>query len=273
MLRPRIIPSLLVHQGGLVKTVGFAGPKYVGDPINAVRIFNEKEADELSVFDIDATSQGRQPDYRMIEHLAAECRMPLCYGGGVTTVDQVKRICSLGVEKVAVSAAAVRSPDLISEMAEAVGRQSVVVVLDVKAKKGLWAKGYELVTHNAHVRHPQDPFEFASEMVRAGAGELVINSVDRDGCMQGYDLSLAKKVRDVVSIPLTFLGGAGSTDHLMQLFKACGVVGAAAGSLFVFKGPYKAVLINYPSVGQKDAIYAAARSTTAQIRKDECVQG
>lgn len=272
MLRPRIIPSLLVHRGGLVKTVGFAQPKYVGDPINAVRIFNEKEADELSVFDIDATAQGRQPDYRMIVNLAAECRMPLCYGGGVTTVDQVKRISALGVEKVAVSAGAVRNPDLISEMAEAVGRQSVVVVLDVKAKKGLWAKGYELVTHNAHVRHPQDPFEFAADMVRAGAGELVINSVDRDGCMQGYDLPLAKKMRDAVPIPLTFLGGAGSHEDLMQLFSTCGVVGAAAGSLFVFKGPYKAVLINYPSVEQKDAIYKATCSGMAQARKDECVQ-
>lgn len=273
MLRPRIIPSLLVHQGGLIKTMGFTQSKYVGDPINAVRIFNEKEADELSVFDIDATAQGRQPDYRMIESLAAECRMPLCYGGGVTTVQQVKRISALGVEKVAVSAAAVRNPDLISEMAEAVGRQSVVVVLDVKAKKGLWAKGYELVTHNAHVRHPQDPFEFAAEMVRAGAGELIVNSVDRDGSMQGYDLVLATKIRDAVSIPLTFLGGAGSHEHLMQLFNACGVVGAAVGSLFVFKGPYKAVLINYPSVEQKEAIYASARSTIVQIRKDKCVQG
>lgn len=273
MLRPRIIPSLLVHQGGLVKTVGFSQAKYVGDPINAVRIFNEKEADELSVFDIDATAQGRQPDYRMIENLASECRMPLCYGGGVTTVEQVKRISGLGVEKVAVSAAAVRHPELITEMADAVGRQSVVVVLDVKAKKGLWARGYELVTHNAHVRHPQEPFDFAADMVRAGAGELLVNSVDRDGCMQGYDLMLAKKMREAVSIPLTFLGGAGSHDHLMALFNTCGVVGAAAGSLFVFKGPYKAVLINYPSVEQKDAIYKAAHSTITHMRKDECVQG
>lgn len=263
MLRPRIIPSLLVHQGGLVKTVGFAKPKYVGDPINAVRIFNEKEADELAVFDIDATVQGREPDYRMIEHLAAECRMPLCYGGGVTTVEQVKRISGLGVEKVAVSAVAIQNPALIAEMAEAVGRQSVVVVLDVKAKKGLLSKGHELVTHNAGVRHPQDPFAFAVEMARAGAGELIINAVDRDGGMQGYDLALARRMREAVSIPLTFLGGAGSHEHLSQLFETCGVVGAAAGSLFVFKGPYKAVLINYPSVDQKDAIYVAARRAIA----------
>ncbi len=272
MLRPRIIPSLLIHQGGLVKTMGFAQSKYVGDPINAVRIFNEKEADELTVFDIDATVQGREPDYRMIENLAAECRMPLCYGGGVTTVEQVKRICGLGVEKVAVSAAAVRDPAFIGRMAEAVGRQSVVVVLDVKANARLWGKGYELVSHNATVRHSQDPFEFAAQMALAGAGELIINAVDRDGRMQGYDLVLAKRMRNVVSIPLTFLGGAASHEHLMQLFAACGVVGAAAGSLFVFKGPYKAVLINYPSVEQKDAIYAAASQAVASKQKDECVQ-
>lgn len=273
MLRPRIIPSLLVHQGGLVKTVGFSQARYVGDPINAVRIFNEKEADELAVFDIDATVQAREPDYRLIERLAAECRMPLCYGGGVTTVAQAKRISGLGVEKVAVSAAAVRDPSLISRMADAIGRQSVVAVLDVKAKKSLWGKGYELVTHNAKVRHAPDPLAFAAEMVRLGAGELIVNVVDRDGCMQGYDLALAKSLRTAVPIPLTFLGGAGTHEHLMQLFQACGVVGAAAGSLFVFKGPYKAVLINYPSDGQKDAIYRAAVRATAHKRKDECVQG
>lgn len=264
MLRPRIIPSLLVHQGGLVKTVGFAKPKYVGDPINAVRIFNEKEADELAVYDIDATVEGREPDYQMIAHLAAECRMPLCYGGGVTTVEQVKRISALGVEKVAVSAVAVKDASLVAEMADAVGRQSVVVVLDVRVKKGLWAKGYELVTHNATLRHSKDPFEFAAEMVQAGAGELVINSVDRDGTMQGYDLSFAKRMRDAVSIPLTFLGGAGNHTHIQELFETCGVVGAAAGSLFVFKGPYKAVLISYPTSEQKDAIYAAVHRAAVQ---------
>ncbi len=272
MLRPRIIPSLLIHQGGLVKTVGFTQAKYVGDPINAVRIFNEKEADELAVFDIDATVQAREPDYRLIESLAAECRMPLCYGGGVTTVEQVKRISGLGVEKVAVSAAAVRDPSLISRMADAVGRQSVVVVMDVRAKKGLWSKGYELVTHNGKARHAHDPMEFAADMVRLGAGELIVNSVDRDGSMQGYDLVLAKSLRTAVSIPLSFLGGAGTHEHLMQLFETCGVVGAAAGSLFVFKGPYKAVLINYPSADQKDAIYRAAIKVSAHKRKDECVQ-
>lgn len=256
MLRPRIIPSLLVQDGGLVKTVGFDHPKYVGDPINAVRIFNEKEADELAIFDIDATVQQREPNYQMIEHWATECRMPMCYGGGVRTLQQAKRISSLGVEKIAISSAALQNSELISEIAQAIGRQSVVVVLDVKAKKSLWSKSsYELLTHNGKQRHPMDPIAFASQMQKLGAGELIINSVDRDGSMEGYDLDFARRVRQAVSIPLTFLGGAGSLAHLQALFDACGVVGAAAGSLFVFKGPYKAVLINYPSTAQKDVLY------------------
>jgi cyclase len=258
VLRPRIIPSLLVHQGGLVKTVGFAAPKYVGDPINAVKIFNEKEADELAIFDIDATRHGAQPNYQMIAHWAAECRMPLCYGGGVRTVEQVKKINGLGAEKVAISAAAIQDPEVVQRMAEAVGRQSVVVVLDVRAKSGLFAKGYELSTHNNTQRHKLDPIVFAKQMAQAGAGELVINSVDRDGQMKGYDLDLAKEMRAAVPIPLTFLGGVGSHQDIADLFGACGVVGAAVGSLFVFKGPYKAVLINYPTQEQKDSIYAAA---------------
>jgi imidazole glycerol-phosphate synthase subunit HisF len=269
VLRPRIIPSLLVHKGGLVKTVAFGAAKYVGDPINAVKIFNEKEADELTVFDIDATRNGVEPDYQMIAHLAAECRMPLCYGGGVRTVEQVKRINGLGVEKVAISAAAINDPEVVQRMAEAVGRQSVVVVLDVRAKTGLWGKGYELSTHNSTQRHKLDPIAFAVQMAKAGAGELVINSVDRDGQMKGYDLPLAQQVRASVNIPLTFLGGAGSHEHIRDLFSTCGVVGAAVGSLFVFKGPYKAVLINYPTAEQKDAMCAVARS--AEQKKTEGV--
>ena len=146
MLRPRIIPCLLVKNKGLVKTVGFKNPKYVGDPINAVRIFNEKEVDELAVLDIDATIEKREPDYIMIEHLAAECRMPLCYGGGVTTSEQVQRIVQLGVEKVAISSAAINNPDLVSRSAERVGNQSIVVVLD--ARKAFTGNKYEVWTHN-----------------------------------------------------------------------------------------------------------------------------
>ena len=251
MLRPRIIPCLLVHQGGLVKTQGFKDPKYVGDPINAVKIFNEKEADELIVLDIDATVLGREPDFGLIAKLAAECRMPLCYGGGVKTADQAARIVDMGVEKVAVSAAAIANPAMLSDMAAAVGQQSVVVVLDVRKKKGLFTKGYEVCTHNAKTVHKADPVALAKQLQDAGAGEIVINSIDRDGFMQGYDLDLASQLRDVLKVPMTILGGAGSLDHVGQLVYRLGVVGAAAGSLFVFKGKYRAVLINYPTPSQK----------------------
>ena len=251
MLRPRIIPCLLVHQGGLVKTQAFKDPKYVGDPINAVRIFNEKEADELMVLDIDATAKKVEPDFNLIAKLAAECRMPLCYGGGVTTAEHVARIVDMGVEKVAVSAAAINNPSLLTEMAAAVGCQSVVAVLDVRKRSGLFAKGYEVCTHNGKTIHKQDPVALAKQLQDAGAGEIVVNSVDRDGQMQGYDLELAMQIKQALKVPVTFLGGAGSLEHLGELVSRLGVVGAAAGSLFVFKGKYRAVLINYPSPEQK----------------------
>lgn len=262
MLRPRIIPCLLVHDGGLVKTVEFNNPKYVGDPINAVKIFNEKEADELIVLDIDATTKGAEPDYKLINDLAAECRMPLCYGGGVRTTEQVKRIIGLGVEKVAISAAAIDDPKLVTRMAEAVGRQSVVVVMDVRKKKGIFNTGYELFTHNGKRARKIDPIEFATRMETAGAGEIIVNSIERDGHMKGYDFELAKQVRSAVSIPMSILGGAGSLQDVEALIRACGVIGAAAGSLFVFKGQYRAVLINYPNPEQKDELFRSALLST-----------
>lgn len=254
MLRPRIIPCLLVHNKGLVKTVNFKNPKYVGDPINAVRIFNEKFVDELMVLDIDATVQNREPDYQMIEFLAAECRMPLSYGGGVKSVEQAQRIFSLGVEKIAMSASVVDNPNLITEMAEQVGTQSVVAVVDVKKKL---LGGYEVYTHNGRVNSKKNPVEFVCELERLGAGEIVINSIDNDGVMKGYDLSLVDKIRSATSLPLTVLGGAGSLSDVGALIKKHGLVGAAVGSLFVFKGVYKAVLINYPSPTEKDALIKA----------------
>lgn len=251
MLRPRIIPCLLIHKGGLVKTQAYKDPKYLGDPINAVRIFNEKEADELMVLDIDATRNGIAPDFALIAKLAAECRMPLCYGGGVTSSAQATRLVDMGVEKVAVSAGAITRPGLLTEMAASVGRQSVVAVLDVRKRTGLFTKGYEVCTHNATVAHKAEPVALAKQLQDAGAGEIVINSIDRDGMMQGYDLDFAAQVKQVLRVPSTFLGGAGSLDDLSALFSTLGVVGAAAGSLFVFKGKYRAVLINYPTPEQK----------------------
>lgn len=245
MLRPRIIPCLLVHKGGLVKTVKFGEGKYVGDPINAVRIFNEKEVDELIVVDIDATREGREPDYQLISNLASECRMPFCYGGGVKTPEQFERIIALGVEKVAVSSAAVADPELIPVAASRVGSQSVVGVIDVR-KTGLLRKA-EVVTHNGTHRTGLAPVDFARRLAEAGAGEILINSVDRDGSMQGYDLDLVGQVRKAVDVPMTVLGGAGSLADIEALLAAEGIIGAAAGSLFVFKGKYRAVLINYPN--------------------------
>ena len=256
MLRPRITPCLLVHKGGLVKTVGFKAPKYVGDPINAVKIFNEKDADELIVLDIDASVNNAEPDYRMITNLAAECMMPLCYGGGIKTPEQAKQIISLGAEKVAISSAAVDHPELIAKVADEIGRQSVVVVLDVK--KQLFSKKYDVFTNNAWYNTKRSVFELAVEVEKLGAGELVINSIDLDGAMTGYDLYLAEKVRQLVNIPITILGGAGSLEDIGTLIRSCGVIGASAGSLFVFKGPYKAVLINYPTMAQRDELIRMA---------------
>jgi cyclase len=252
MLRPRIIPCLLVHDKGLVKTVGFAEPKYVGDPINAVKIFNEKEVDELMVLDIDATVRGQGPDYRMIENVAAESRMPLCYGGGVKTAEQAKTIIGLGIEKVSISSAAIDNPSLISEVAEAVGNQSVVVVLDVKARRP--GAQYEVWTHNGRVNTGRSPAEVAARVEQLGVGEIVINSIDNDGRMKGYDLVAAGEVRGATNVPITVLGGAGSLKDIGELIRAYGVIGAAAGSLFVFKGVYRAVLINYPSAKERDQV-------------------
>jgi len=255
MLRPRLIPCLLVHNGGLVKTVNFSDPKYVGDPINAVRIFNEKEVDELLVLDIDATVKGKEPDYKLISHLASESRMPLCYGGGIRSADQIEKIIGLGVEKVSVSSVAMETPALISEAASRVGSQSVVVVIDVK-KTGLFSR-YEVVTHNGTRRTGHDPAEFVRKMAEFGAGEIVINSVDRDGVMKGYDLDLIEQVRQAIHLPLTVLGGAGSFDDFKGLIERYGIIGAAAGSLFVFKGKYRAVLINYPNQEEKEKLFLA----------------
>jgi cyclase len=242
---------LLLRDKGLVKTVGFAEPKYVGDPINAVKIFNEKEVDELMVLDIDATVRGHGPDYRTIQNIAAESRMPVCYGGGVKTAEEAKTIIGLGIEKVAMSSAAIERPGLISEVAEGVGSQSVVVVLDVKAR----GRGqYDVWTHNGRANTGRSPTEVAARAEELGVGEIVVNSIDHDGRMKGYDLEAVRQVRQATNVPITALGGAGSLKDIGELIRSFGVIGAAAGSLFVFKGVYRAVLINYPSIGERDRL-------------------
>jgi imidazole glycerol-phosphate synthase subunit HisF len=248
MLRTRIIPSLLVHDNGLVKTVNFKNPKYVGDPINAVRIFNEKEVDELAVFDIDATVLGKEPDYVLIEKLANQSRMPLCYGGGVKTVEQAQKIFALGIEKIALSSAVIQNPNLITQIADRVGSQSVIVVVDVKKK--LFG-GYEIYIHNGKKATGINPIDFADLAQRLGAGEIVINAIDQDGVMKGFDMALIDKICEKITLPITVLGGAGSLHDIKKVIDRHGIIGVAAGSLFVFKGTYKAVLINYPSKDEK----------------------
>ncbi|MDR7142222.1 AglZ/HisF2 family acetamidino modification protein [Rhizobium sp. BE258] len=243
MLRSRIIPCLLMHDGGLVKTQQFKDPKYVGDPLNAVKIFNEKAVDELMFLDIDASVLQKAPNLMLLRSLAVESRMPLAYGGGIKTAEQAAQIIAMGFEKVSISSAALARPALIREMAETVGGQSVAVTLDVRKNRLLG--GYTIYTNNGREKHKTSLVEFCQQAAELGAGEIVINSIDRDGMMNGYDLDLARQVRAAISTPMSILGGASSVDDMQKLIDTVGIVGAAAGSLFVFKGTFRAVLINY----------------------------
>lgn len=256
MLRPRIIPCLLVHNKGLVKTQQFKDPKYVGDPLNAVKIFNEKSVDELMVLDIDATTEGRGPDFKLIQNLASECRMPLCYGGGITSVEQAVRIINLGAEKVALSSSAILNSELLKQIGDAIGIQSVVVVLDVKKRKKLFGTYfYDVYTHRSKNKCSDSLQDLLLKFSKIGVGEIVINDINNDGMMSGYDIDLASFVHELIDIPFTFLGGAGSLEDLKSLIGRFKIIGAAAGSLFVFKGKYRAVLINYPSILEKEKLY------------------
>lgn len=265
MLKPRIIPTLLIHNKGLVKTVGFKSPKYVGDPINAVRIFNELAVDELMVLDIDASRHNCEPNFKLISDLARECRMPFCYGGGVKTVDQVKSILRLGVEKVSISEGAILNPQLISEAASEVGSQSVVVTIDVKKKRV--GKGYEIYTCNGMKKSKHKLLDYVVLAQEKGAGEIVVNSIDFDGQMTGYHIDLISMIKPHVSVPLTVLGGAGSYSDISNLVDTFNIIGCAAGSLFVFNGKYRAVLISYPNREQKCEILSSS-----SVRSDVVVQ-
>lgn len=253
MLKPRIIPTLLLKDGGLVKTTKFDHPRYIGDPINAVKIFNEKEADELILIDIDASQMGKEPDYRLIERIANECRMPLSVGGGIKTLDQANRILGFGVEKILISSLLIENPNMISEMVGYLGSQSVVVCLDLK--KTLLTKKYEFCIHNGKNKTGKYLDEVLNLATTLGAGEIVLNSIDLDGTMTGFDIDLIQYVKKRISVPLTVLGGAGSLDHLKDVISHVGVIGVAAGSLFIYKGKLKAVLINYPDRDLKSSFY------------------
>lgn len=246
MLLARVIPVLLLKGSGLVKTVRFADPKYVGDPRNAVKIFNDKMADEVALLDIDATPEGRPPNLTLIEEIVSEAFMPIAYGGGIRTVDDARRIISLGVEKIIVASKAWESPDFIGELSAELGSQSVMACLDVKRDK----KGqYGVYSHSGKKSVGRDPISLAREAQERGAGEILLNSVDQDGTMTGYDLGLTKSVADVIDVPLIACGGAGKLEDITSVIRA-GASAAAAGSLFVFHGRLRSVLINYPEPSQ-----------------------
>lgn len=243
MRRVRVIPVLLIHNRGIVKSVGFKNYTYVGDPINAVKIFNNKEVDEIVILDIDATREGRGPDFSFIAEITSEAFIPLAYGGGISTIEQIQNLFYLGVEKVILNHSAYNNLSLITEASNLVGSQSIVVSIDVR--KNIFGK-YHIVLLNGTKTGKVDLLEYAQAVERAGAGEIFLNAVNRDGTFSGYDVELIKKVSEVVKIPVVACGGA---DSIIDFKKAIdsGASAVAAGSMFVFQKPHRAVLISYPS--------------------------
>lgn len=262
MLSTRVVPCLLLRGEGLVKTIRFGDEKYVGDPINAIRIFNEKQVDEMILLDTRASVDGCEPRFDMVRNVASECFMPLCYGGGITRVQQMERLFWSGVEKVSINAAAVEDPELIREASRAFGAQSIVVAMDVKKTR---LGGRKVHVARGTKNTGLDPVEHARRMEEAGAGELLLHSVDRDGTREGYDLDLVHSVSEAVSIPVIASGGAGNLDHFRDAVLA-GAAAVSAGSLFVFHGKHRAVLITYPEPHELQALFAGiavgARSQT-----------
>lgn len=252
MLTTRVIPCLLLQNHGLVKTVRFKDPKYVGDPINAVKIFNEKEVDELVFLDISATAEKKRPNFAKIEEIAGECFMPLAYGGGINSLDDIKTVFSLGVEKVVINSYAMEHPEIIRQAAELYGSQSIVVSIDVKLN--LFGR-YQVVTHSGTRKTGRDPVQVAVAMTAAGAGEIFLNSVDRDGTLSGFDIDLIRSVTSRVDTPVIACGGAWTLDHLEEAVKKGGASAVAAGSMFVFQGKHRAVLITYPQYGDMKRIF------------------
>ena len=250
MLKTRVIPTLLLRDGGLVKTTGFRNAKYVGDPINAIKIFNDKEVDELILLDITATTGGKGPAFETITDIAGECFMPVAYGGGISTVEQMRRILGIGIEKIVVNSAAIANPNLISEAAREFGSQAVVVSIDVR--KGLFGR-HDIRSHAGTKSARLELLEWVRMVQDRGAGEIMLTSIERDGTMRGYDLELIRQVSSVVGIPLIAGGGAGKTTDFRDAV-AHGADAVAAGAMFVFHGPHRAVLITYPSRAELKAV-------------------
>lgn len=242
MLIPRVIPCLLLRGTGLVKTVRFSDPKYVGDMINAVRIFNDKEVDEIVILDIEAYTGRTKINWELVTKTASEAFMPMCYGGGIRSVDEIRRLFKAGIEKVSINTALHDDPRLLEAAAKAFGSQSIVAGIDVK--KGLLGRN-AVMSHGGKKKRHNDVVEWARTVERAGAGEIMLTSVDRDGTQSGYDLDLIKQVTSAVRVPVIACGGAGKLEHFAQAIRS-GASAVAAGSLFVFHGPHRAVLITYP---------------------------
>ena len=256
MLLARVMPCLLLKNKGLVKTVQFKNPTYIGDPINAVWIFNKKDADELVFLDIDATPQKRGPDIETIGKIADEAFMPVAAGGGIRNLDDIKALFNAGVEKVVINTQAVLNPSIIKDAAQIYGSQSIVASMDVK--KTLMGK-YEIFTHGGIKKSGKDPVAQAKSYEQLGAGEIFLNSIDRDGMMQGLDIPLIRSVADAITIPLIACGGAGTLGHISQAIKDGHASAIAAGSLFVYQGPRKGVLVNFPARPDLDKTLGAAQ--------------
>ncbi len=248
MFRPRVIPVLLLKNNGLVKSVKFKQHTYIGDPINAVRIFNDLRADELVFLDIDATAQGRCISPELVKDIGDEANMPVAVGGGIRTIAQIRELIHAGAEKVIINAAAVADPAFIREAAETFGSSTIVVCMDVKKK---FLGGVQTWTVNGSKASGRTPIAWAQELEQLGAGELIVQSIERDGTMEGYDLSLIRSVSEAVSIPVVALGGAGKLSDMEQAFTEGKATGLAAGSLFVYQGSMKGVLINYPDKAER----------------------
>lgn len=253
MLQTRVIPTLLLRNGGLVKTTKFKDPRYIGDPINAVRIFNDKEVDELVFLDIGATTTGTGPNFDLLADIASEAFMPFGYGGGITALDQVKRLVALGIEKVVLNTAAAENPRLVEQAVSVAGSSSVVVCMDVRRN---FLGRYGTAVRGGQVATGRDPVEYALAMEQLGAGELLLQSIDREGTLTGYDLELIHRVAQAVSVPVVASGGAGSLLHFRQAVQA-GASAAAAGSYFVFHGKHRAVLITYPEYQELRDLFAS----------------
>lgn len=244
MKRPRIIPCLLISNKNLIKTIQYRNPQYLGDPINAIKIFNEKMVDELCVLDVTATKEGKPPDIEYLTILASEAFMPLSYGGGVTSKQEALDVVHAGFEKVVIGTAFFKNPNLVHEVSQTIGSQSVVVSIDVKQT---CFGSYRVWYKNGSVRGSDDVVSCCQYAESLGAGEILLNSISRDGLMNGYDCNLIKSVTLNSKIPIVACGGAGSLNDLRQVIDIGGAHAAAAGSMFVYYGKKKAVLINFPS--------------------------